>query len=347
MVESVRDYAIFQLDANGNIMSWNSGAERVLGWREQEAVGQSSAIVFTPEDRERGEPQRELDTARRDGRAIDERWHIRKDGSRFFASGVLSRAPEGQADVFAFTKVMQDITHRKEQEDQLRRSLEEKSMLVREIHHRVKNNLQMIVSLLSLQSSHTNDPHVLAAFEETESRVRAIAHIHEQLYASEDLTTVEIGSYLAALARELLAIHAREPEGVRLRVDTDSIVMHIEKATPVGLIANELMLNSLKHALQAGTGDLQIKLRRNGQQDGTTWVQLSVEDSGPGFPGGFDVSQAESMGYQLVNLLVRQLRGRLELRREPGARVALIISDSGQLKVNGRPDAGSHSDCRR
>ena len=84
---------------------------------------------------------------------------------------------------------MQDITRRKEQEDQLRRSLEEKSMLVREIHHRVKNNLQMIVSLLSLQSSHTKDPHVLAAFEETEGRVRAIAHIHEQLYASDDLTT--------------------------------------------------------------------------------------------------------------------------------------------------------------
>jgi PAS domain S-box-containing protein len=325
VVDSVRDYAIFQLDGSGNIVSWNNGAERVLGWREQDAVGQSGSIVFTPEDRERREPERELETARQEGRAVNERWHLRKDGTRFFASGVLTRPPEGHADAFAFTKVMQDITSRKEQEDQLRRSLEEKSILVREIHHRVKNNLQMIVSLLSLQSSHTEHPQVLAAFEETESRVRAIAHVHEQLYASDDLTTVEVGSYLDALARELISIHARGSAGIRLHVDTDELVLHIEKAVPVGLIANELILNSLKHALQAGTGDLRVKLSRNGHDGGTASVQLTVEDSGPGFPRGFNVSQAGSMGYQLVNLLVRQVRGRLEVHPGPGARIEMVF----------------------
>ena len=326
VVESVRDYAIFQLDGAGKIVTWNRGAERVLGWKEQEAIGQNSRMIFTPEDRERGEFERELETARTEGRAIDERWHLRKDGSRFFASGVLSRAPEGNSEVSTFTKVMQDITQRKQQEDQLKRSLEEKSMLVREIHHRVKNNLQMIVSLLSLQSSHTNDAHVVAAFDETESRVRAIAHVHEQLYASEDLTTVEIGGYVAALAREVLAIHARDPEGVRLDVQADEITMHIERATPLGLIANELMLNSLKHALAAGRGELRITLKKTEQRaDGTPFVLLSVQDSGPGFPSGFDPVRAESMGYRLVNLLVRQLRARLEVRSEHGAEVTLLF----------------------
>ena len=218
---------------------------------------------------------------------------------------------------------MQDITKRKEQEDQLRRSLEEKSMLVREIHHRVKNNLQMIVSLMNLQSSHTEDPHVIAAFEETEGRMRAIANIHEQLYSSDDLTTVEIGSYLTSLARELVALHSRVPGGVRLHVNIQEMVMHIEKAIPLGLIANELILNSLKHALQSGTGELTIALRSGQPARESGWAELCVEDSGPGLPPDLDVSSSESMGYQLITLLVRQLRGRLEVRPGPGASVTV------------------------
>jgi len=159
----------------------------------------------------------------------------------------LTRSPNGANATTSFTKVMQDITARKEQDDQLRRSVEEKSVLVREIHHRVKNNLQMIVSLLSLQSSHTSDAPTLAVFEDMEARVRAVAHVHEKLYASDDLTSVEIGDYLAALARELVAIHATDPAGVNLEVDVHPTVLHIERAVPLGLIANELILNALKH----------------------------------------------------------------------------------------------------
>ncbi len=325
VVESVRDYAIFQLDEEGKIMTWNNGAERLLGWQEADIVGRCGILVFTPEDAERGEFEREMETARVEGRSSNERWHLRKDGSRFFASGVLTRAPEVHGKALTFTKVMQDISTRKEQDDQLRRSLDEKSMLVREVHHRVKNNLQMIVSLLSLQSSHTEDSLVAAAFEEIEGRVRAVARIHEQLYASDDLTTVEVGGYLAALARELVAIHSTTPGAVRLQVNAETLPMHIEKAVPVGLIANELILNSLKHALAAGKGDLTVSLKV-GLRDGNQWATLTVEDSGPGLPPEFDPPRAESMGYQLVNLLVRQLRAHLEVRPGPGASVALSFS---------------------
>jgi len=222
-----------------------------------------------------------------------------------------------------FTEVMQDITSRQEQQDQLRRSLEEKSMLVREIHHRVKNNLQMIVSLLSLQSSHTVDPRVVAAFEETESRVRAVAHIHEQLYASDDLSMVEIGSYLAALARELVAIHERTADGIQLHIDVGELSLHIERAIPVGLIANELILNSLKHGLRSG-GNLRLSFTAAGPNPENTWAVLVIEDSGPGLPAGVDVcSQPQSMGYQLIHLLVRQLRARLEIGPGPGARITV------------------------
>ncbi len=208
-VESVRDYALFQIDPTGTILTWNSGAEYLLGWNEQEAIGRNASIVFTPEDIAKGEPERELETARTKGHAEDERWHVRKDGTRFFASGVLTQVRDEKANLVGFAMVMRDITARKEQEERLRRSVDEKSTLVREIHHRVKNNLQVIVSLLSLQSNYSTDPQALAAFEETEGRVRAIAHIHERLYASEDLAEVEFGANLGDLARELVEFALR------------------------------------------------------------------------------------------------------------------------------------------
>ena len=323
VVESVRDYAIFQVDREGKIITWNAGAKRLLGWEEHEVLGKHCALVFTPEDIERGEHERELEKARTDGRSEDERWHIRKDRTRFFAGGVLTRSPDRAATPMTFTKVMQDITARKEQDAQLRRSLEEKSVLVREIHHRVKNNLQMIVSLLSLQSSHTDDPRIIDAFEETEGRVRAVAHIHEQLYASDDLSAVEVGGYLAALARELVALHARAQGGVKLHVDVQETVLHIERAVPLGLIANELILNGLKHGLASGTGDLKLAFQTSAEDGKPGWATLTVEDSGPGLPAGIDLSRGESMGYQLINLLVRQLRARFEVGPGPGTRITV------------------------
>jgi two-component system, chemotaxis family, CheB/CheR fusion protein len=325
VVESVRDYAIFQLDEEGKVRTWNPGAERLLGWSEHEIVGRSASVVFTPEDVAAGEDRRELETARAQGRADDERWHIRKDGSRFYASGVLTRGSGLDGSSLTFTKVMQDVTGRKMQEEQLRRSLEEKKTLLREMHHRVKNNLQMIVSLLSLQSSHIADPVVLHSFEEAKGRVRAIAQIHEQLYASDDLREVEVGRYIEALAQELIGLHEVAPGGTKLEVEADEMVFPIEKAIPLGLIANELILNSLKHGLRERMGRLHVRLALLDNGD----ALLEVEDTGPGFRQGFDAAATTSMGYRLVNLLVRQLRARLELGNAPGARVRVTFPSGG------------------
>jgi PAS domain S-box-containing protein len=327
-VESVRDYALFQLDRQGLILTWNTGAERLLGWAEDEVLGKSAAMLFVPEDVAKGEPERQVETARSLGHAEDERWHLCKDGSRFFASGVLTSLCDDNGILLGFAKIMRDITAWKAQEAQLRRSVEEKSMLAREIHHRVKNNLQVIVSLLSLQSSHTNDPRVLAAFEETEGRVRAIAHIHERLYASDDLTAVEFASYLTNLTHELLRLHATAPDRVSLDLDVKPLVLHIEQAIPLGLIANELIVNSLKHGLRAGSGRLAVKLdyvdsvpqpAANKETDKRR-VQVQIADDGPGLPPDVDISRTESMGYRLVNLLVRQLNGILEISAGPRPR---------------------------
>ncbi|MBC7925454.1 MAG: PAS domain S-box protein [Bryobacteraceae bacterium] len=330
-VESVRDYALFQLDSEGNILTWNAGAERLLGWRESEVIGKSSALLFSEEDIEAGALERELAMARVEGKAAHERWHVRKDGSRFLASGILTQVWGEQRTPLGFAKIMRDITSSREQEQELRRSLEEKSILVREIHHRVKNNLQVIVSLLSLQASYSDDAQVLTAFEETEGRVRAMAHIHERLYAGDNPTAVEFGAYLTDLVRELLALHTTVPDRLALELNAAHLVLNIEQAIPLGLIANELIVNSLKHGLKRGPGRLMIDLHFHDVQqlpqseDGVPEVmaELSVADSGPGLPNDFDASTLTSMGFRLINLLVRQLRGTLLVGEGPGARISV------------------------
>ncbi len=327
-VESVHDYAMFQMDPAGMILSWNAGAERLLGWTEEEAIGQPTAFVFTPEDVASGEYKKELETARTKGRAEDERWHLRKDGSRFFASGVLTQVVEEGGSLLGFAKIMRDVTGRKEQDEQLRRSLAQKDTLVREIHHRVKNNLQVIVSLLGLQSRHTRDERVLTAFQEAESRLRAIAHIHERLYASDDLAEVEFWQYFIFLAHELVQIHATAPNEVKLDTEVVDLVLDVERAIPLGLIANELILNSLKHGLKDRSGTLSVRLCYSTPPTNSSsereWGRLQVVDSGPGLPADVNFSQVTSMGLRLVNMLVRQLRGRVE--RGPGSGADILVS---------------------
>jgi PAS domain S-box-containing protein len=325
-VESVSDHALFQVDLDGMIVSWNSGAEHLLGWTEGEVLGKNADLVFTPEDIERGEPKREKEDARVHGRAVDERWHIRKDGTRFFASGVLSQVCDETGKLLGFAKIMRDVTQRKEQEEKLQRSVVQKETLVREIHHRVKNNLQVIVSLLSMQSRHTKDPQVLAAFEESESRLRAIAHIHERLYASEDLSEVDFGKYVSGLASELVQLHSGRPDEIDLKIDVIDLVLHIERAVPLGLIANELLLNSIKHGLDGKPGHLEIMLQNAPAPDtqtenpaSTPWAELRVTDSGPGLPADFDPARVTSMGMRLVGMLVRQLKGKLAVNPGPAA----------------------------
>ncbi len=223
-----------------------------------------------------------------------------------------------------------DITARKEQDEILRQSLEEKALLVREVHHRVKNNLQVIVSLLSLQAGYTKDADAISAFEEMEGRVRAIAHIHETLYATPDLAQIEFASYLTNLVQELLTLHATSKDAITLDLNVEEMVLHMEQAIPLGLIANELILNSLKHGLTNGRGKIAVSLvycREPGQSADVTLdegcARLQVSDEGPGVPSDIDLSKARSMGFRLLNLLIRQLRGKVEFLPGPGAKIQI------------------------
>jgi two-component sensor histidine kinase len=209
-----------------------------------------------------------------------------------------------------------EVAQRMKVEDQLRASLKEKEVLLGEIHHRVKNNLQVIISLLALQSRAVKDEKIAGALLDSQSRIRSMALIHEQLYRSQELSRIDYRAYLRNITEELLRSYSSDSDSISLEVDVDEIYLGIRTALPCSLIVSELVSNCLKHAFSSdGPKQIRVSLRR--LADGK--YRLVVADNGKGFSPNFDYRNSESLGLRLVsNLTELQLHGRMELRTEHG-----------------------------
>ncbi|MFC1717112.1 histidine kinase dimerization/phosphoacceptor domain -containing protein [Candidatus Poribacteria bacterium] len=211
-----------------------------------------------------------------------------------------------------------------ERTKELEASLEEKEVLLKEIHHRVKNNLQVISSLLNLQSGYINDEAALQMFKESQNRVRSMALIHEKLYQSEDLARIDFAEYIQDLANYLLRMYGTGTYRVRLRVNIEDVSLDIDTAIPCGLIVNELVSNSLKYAFPMEDIALdeqresEAEIRVDVRSDNSSNLMLIVSDNGVGFPENLDFRETESLGLQLVNTLTEQLEGSIELDRTSG-----------------------------
>lgn len=207
-----------------------------------------------------------------------------------------------------------DITARKLAEDAIKASLAEKDVLLREIHHRVKNNLQIILSLLNLQESGIGNPDAIRILAESRARVMSMALIHDQLYRSRNLGSIDIGAYLDELLPRLISAFKGKRD-IALKLDVPPISLSLEQAIPFGLIVNELATNALKHAFPEGTrGEIAVSM---GLENDV--VTLCVEDDGQGFSEHFDVETAASLGLKIVHLLAGQMRGMLCLESAVGA----------------------------
>lgn len=208
-------------------------------------------------------------------------------------------------------------------EEQLRDSLKEKEILLKEIHHRVKNNLQIIYGMLSLQLAQIEDENVAEMFKETKLRIKAMALIHERLYQSKNLARIEFGDYVQRLLKSLFHSYGADSDAIRQKMDIKNVLLDISVAIPCGLIINELVSNSLRHAFSDGKGKTG-KRYSNGEiyvglsSDKKNKLTLIVRDNGRGFPKGLDFRTTESLGLQIVNTLVEQLDGSIKLHRENG-----------------------------
>jgi two-component sensor histidine kinase len=225
----------------------------------------------------------------------------------------------------------------REREQYLSLLLKEKQTLVQEIHHRVKNNLQMIVSLLNLHARQTNDAHATEALSEAGSRVQAIARLHETLYTSQNLAEIDFGEYLQQLARELQRLQGGEK--ITLQVFTDDIVLGMDTAIPLGLIANELILNCFKHAFPSGREGrvtLSVEYVRDSVGHGESLdgaaIRLQVQDNGRGLAPGLDVNNTDSMGLRLVQLLGRQLHAEVQAHGGTGLTFTVLVPPPAKSK---------------
>ena len=319
-VDGVQGYSIIMLDAKGMVISWNQAAQRMNGYRAEEIIGQHCSIFLTPESMAAGHAAHMLKTAEHTGQFHEEGLRRHKDGSQFFAEVTITALRDEVGALRGFSIIKRDLTERRQKEAVIVEALAEKETLLKEVYHRVKNNLQIITSLLKLQARALGPGPAHDALSESVGRVRAMAMVHEKLYQSGSLSSIQIREYIVDLSRDLALSTGASERGVVITCDIAPIQMRLETAVPLGLLLNELVLNCLKHAFpQEGSGAVRISLL---VENGTHAV-VCVADNGVGLAAGFDMHSSRSLGLKLATTLATQLDGDLEIMTDHGLMVRL------------------------
>jgi two-component sensor histidine kinase len=252
---------------------------------------------------------------------------IRAEGALLEAHQELEKRVESRTRelVEANVRLEQEIAQRKTAEMGIRKSLKEKEALLQEVHHRVKNNLQIISSLLALQRTQVQDEKAMGVLRDSQGRIRSMAFIHEHLYKSPELSRIDFTEYIKDLVGALLQSYSEVAARIKLTLDLDPVFLGVSTALPCGLVLNEVVSNCLKHAFPSGRqGEIRIQLRHRGERE----YEIGVIDDGVGFPEDLDYRTSQSLGLRLVNNLTElQLRGRLEVRADRGTAVWVTFED--------------------
>ncbi len=306
--------AITLADSQGRVQRVNHEFSRLFGYTQEEVADKFLDDLIVPPDFKKTATSITRDVAK-GGRAAFEAIRCHKDGTLIDVSVLASSIIINDKLVGTYG-IYRDITERKTAEDQIKASLKEKEILLQEVHHRVKNNMQIISSLLNLQSRHITDEKSLKLFKSSQSRVKSMALIHERLYQSKDFTRVDVANYIRGLTNHLFTTYGISKEAIGLKINIKNIILGINTAIPCGLIINELVSNSLKHAFPNGKkGEIQISMRPlNGNE-----VELTVRDNGVGMPEDVDFNNTKSLGLYLVNILAKdQLNGEVKIDKKEG-----------------------------
>ncbi len=319
-------------DMQLNIKLINEAVQRMLGYSEDELKSKPLLTLFnfSPESDRSAETLRSLCSERPQeefGFKNLEAEMILKDG-KIIPVLASSTAMKSKSDVHTgIILVAVDISERKKAEEKIRASLTEKEVLLKEIHHRVKNNLQVISSLLYLQSKNTKDLEALNQLQESRHRVRSMALIHEKLYRSKDLVKIDFNDYLKNLLSSLFNSYKSNKAKINLKIDVDNIFLNIHTAIPCGLIVNEIVSNSLKHAFPNGNeGNIMISLKRKSSE----MIELTAADDGIGLPDDIDVEKFNSLGMKLIHMFTEQLSGELRINGNQGAQYCIAFQEKNR-----------------
>ncbi len=316
--------AIVTTDIEGRITSWNRSAEKIFGWNAAEIIGKKLPLLIFDQNLLAEKDQIIRNAISGETVTGIETALMRKDGTKIDVSMTLSPLRDANQNAIGMSGIMRDITERRRAEEQVKTSLKEKELLLREIHHRVKNNMQIISSLLKLQSAYIKDKKYSDIYKESQNRIIAMSLIHEKLYQSRDLSKIDTKGYIKELVNGLVQSY-EVPGRITLNIDVGTVSLGINTAVPCGLLINELVSNSLKYAFPDGRpGEIKISLRP--VEDNK--IELIVSDNGIGIPENLDFRKADSWGLRLITLLVEnQLHGEINLDRNKGTEFKIIFRD--------------------
>jgi PAS domain S-box-containing protein len=296
----------------GEIIFANPAEASMHGYEIGELLGRKVNILGPPELRSEF-PGANVQTGER------ESLNLHKTGSVFPVRLVSDLVTDAAGNPLAVVTVCEDITERKETEARLKASIAEKDVLLKEIHHRVKNNLQIISSLFNLQMKKITDAKTRAELNATRNRIRSMALIHAKLYQSKNLSQINFAEYIEEFSRQLRSLFNVSPKKVKLVLDIDAVYLDVDVAIPFGMIVNELLTNALKYAFpDERSGKIRVVLRSEAAA-----TVLSVEDNGVGLPPEMDLAGVETLGLQLVRGLAQQLNGTVVVEQGGGTRVII------------------------
>jgi PAS domain S-box-containing protein len=320
VVESAPN-AIVLINPSGTIEMVNTQAERVFGYDRAALLGRPVEMLIPPRLRHHHPGLRTAFFTAPQSRSMGagrDLYALKKDGSEFPVEIGLNPVETDEGTMVLSAIV--DISDRKQKEERILAALKEKDLMLGEIHHRVKNNLQVVCSLLDLQSSSIEDKVALNLLTESQNRVRSMALIHQMLYESKDFVRVDFGSFLDNLVPSLVTAYGTDPELISLAINAVEVRLPINTAIPCGLVVNELISNALKHAFPANRpGEIKIDLAS--EPDGN--VVLSVSDDGIGMPEDCDLGATTTLGLQLVTLFADQLGADMTIHRRNPTRFEL------------------------
>ncbi len=303
---------IFRSTPQGKIVSANPAMAKIYGYDSEGEVVEVSAVDFYSQYVDRKKMLDELE--KKDFLLGYETLEKKKDGSFIWVSTNYKAVRDSEGKIDYIDGVVIDITQRKKADSLIKKNLKEKEILLKEIHHRVKNNLNVITSLLHIQSRQIkNKEQALRAFQESIDRIYSMALVHENLYKADSFSRINMKNYIRSMTKRLIS-YIPENKNITIDIKIKDISLDINKAVPCGLILNEIVTNSLKHAFpEANKGNVSILFRRTNSH-----FELTVKDNGIGLPEDIDVKKTESLGLKLVILLTEQLDGVLEAKRENG-----------------------------
>lgn len=305
-------------DQEGRITEFNHEAQSTFGYSSEEVLGKDISILY--EDPTQYQAVRNIISE--DGNFLGEVRHIKKNHDIFPAYISASVLKNERGENIGMMSISRDISRIKETEEQLKKSVHEKDILLKEIHHRVKNNMQVISSILKLQSAYVKDARTIELLDECRNRISSMAFIHATLYMTKDFTNINFAEYVNNIASNLKQSYVSPEKNILLELNVPKVFLNIDDAIPCGLIINELLSNSFKYGFvkkKNGTVGITVKVKKEN-------IILAIWDDGAGFPKKVDYKNTESLGLQLVISLAEQLRGRIKLNTKPGEGTKFILA---------------------